>query len=1091
MRSVRYLATAALYFGFLISQSMADPVFFPRRPGISPDGKTIAFTFQGDIWTVASDGGKAIRITANPSYDRNPVFSPDGSEIVFSSDRHGQYDLYVIPSTGGIPDRLTYAPTSEIPLDWSNDGSEIYFSSRRLQSYPMLDCIMKVPVSGGTPFRFTEFFARQMTVAPDGKSCLLAIGDDRFGRTGYRGTLQSDLWIWTFGTDPVQITDHPGYDTNPMWGVNGGSVYYRGEDDETGAFNIWRMNPDGSRKTRLTNFTEEGVRNARISRDGGKIVFEAGTDLYVLDTSEGAVAKKLNIEVSPDLVENPVQTKTFSAEATEVDVAEDGEELVLSVHGEIVLVNKELEGRATVPLPDPSRDNDIMFKPGTADTLIFVTDRRTNKGKRYISVAMLLSDDPDESNLRLARHHKIEYLTKEGINCQASQYSPKGDKIAYIEGKGDLHVMDADGKKDKTIITGWSYPSFSWSPDGRWIAYSREDRNYNQDIWIIPAEGGDAYNLSQHPDDDFGPKWSDDGRMIAWSTRRHGNEYDVYFAYLTRADNEMSREEWEIWEKTRDKPAKEDEADEDDEEEKEDDEEEKEEEELEVKIDFEDLYLRGRRVTSMSGDEFVVAIHPKGDKFVFSADVQGKRDLFTVNRFGEEPTNLTTGGADPSRAFLASDGSTIYFIKGGVPTRVGIDGGDVTATGFSARLTIDKPAERLQIMEEGWRRLGEEFYDPKLHGIDWQFMHKKISNIVSKVYADEDFSDAMNIMLRTLNASHMGYYPKVGRWTNLPGFLGIEFDPGFKDDGLKVKSVVPYGPADKEKTRLLPGDIILDIDGETVSNSENYYRTLVDKNGDPVLLNIKRGKENLEYLMIPVSWISLRQRIYKNMEKSNLATVENASKNRVGYVHIQGMGMREVELFERDLYAAADDKEALIIDVRDNGGGWTTDMLLTILTQPVHAYTIGRDGEVGYPQPRYPLYRWTKPIAVICNEGSYSNAEIFSHAVKTIGRGPVVGKTTGGNVISTSGWTALDGGHIRLPMRGWYVWGDDKNPARNNKNQEHGGAIPDYTVESTPGDLMQGKDPQLDKAVELMIQAADAEKGNPKPEPKSAAAAKR
>ena len=172
--------------------------------------------------------------------------------------------------------------------------------------------------------------------------------------------------------------------------------------------------------------------------------------------------------------------------------------------------------------------------------------------------------------------------------------------------------------------------------------------------------------------------------------------------------------------------------------------------------------------------------------------------------------------------------------------------------------------------------------------------------------------------------------------------------------------------------------------------------------------------------------------------------------------------------------------------MRNNGGGWTTDMLMTILTQPVHAYTIGRNGEVGYPQPRYPMYRWEKPIAVICNAGSYSNAEIFSHAVKTIDRGPVVGVETGGNVISTGGWTTMDGGWIRMPLRGWYVWGDENDPSRNNKNQEApganwGGAVPDYPVPYTHADRIADRDPQLEKAIELMIEAAVAEARKPKP----------
>ncbi len=1079
MKITIVLVTFIILWG--ISTTSAEPVFFPRRPALSPDGATVVFSFQGDLWSVAAEGGQAIRLTAHPGYDRDPVFSPDGTQLVFASDRYDQYDLFVIPSAGGAPTRLTYASTPDIPHDWTRDGKTILFSSRRLFDYPMMDQIQRIPATGGAPLRLADFFADEVSISPNGKSYLFTCGENLFGRIGYRGSLQSDIWYWIPGKDPVKIIDSPGYDSDPMWGAEGTTIYWRGEDDETKAFNIWRMNLDGSSKKRLTSFTTEGVRNAKISLDGRRIVFEADTDLYLLETKEGAKAKKIPIEVAADLIENPVEVKNFTSEADEIALSDNGEELALVVHGEIVLVSKELGGRATVPLPDPARDYLISFKPGTADTLLLATDRVENGEARVRRLALLVSDDPMEKLLRKARHHRLEYLTKKGIDCHSPQWSPKGDRIAYIEGNADLHVMSADGKNDKKILQGWSEPTFSWSPDGKWIAYSREDRNYNTDVWIMPAEGGESVNISRHPDDDLAPVWSADGRMIGWNTRRHGNEFDVYFTYLRRADDEISREEWEAWEKTRDKE-KEKKA-EKAEEKSEEGKEVAKADTFQVHIDFEDIHLRARRATTLPGDETLVAIHPKGDRIIFKATVEGKEDLFSVSRFADDLKNITSGGVSPAAAHLDKEGKTIYFLKKGVPARVGIDGGNVETTSFNARLTIDKPAERLQIMEEGWRTVGSGFYDHDLHGVDWNAVRERVTPIISHVSHDYDFADAMNIMLRSLNASHSGYYPDGDKWYNKGGYLGLEFDPAYEGNGLKVAYVLPFGPSDKEKTRIFPGDLLLTIDGMPVSSTENPFRALENREGLPTLVTIERDKKEMEYELTPVNWIDLRQIKYEEMEKVNRQITEDVSKNRVAYVHIQGMGISEVEQFELDLYAAANDKEALIIDVRSNGGGWTTDMLLTILTQPVHAYTIGRDGEIGYPQERYPLYRWEKPVAVLCDEYSYSNAEIFSHAIKTIGRGPVVGTETGGNVISTDGWTALNGAHIRLPLRGWWVWNDERHPERNNLNMEHGGCIPDYTVPYNPGDRMRKHDPQLAKAIELMIQAADQERKMPLPLP--------
>lgn len=1058
----------------LVSSVLADEVFFPRRPGISPDGSTVVFSFQGDLWSVSSKGGDAIRLTANQGYDRNPVFSNDGTMIAFASDREGNYDVYVMPAKGGMPTRLTYAATGDYPQAWSKDNRHVLFSSVRTTKYPMDRSIMSVPVAGGTPEFFTEFFADDITPEIPGKGYLFSYGDNRMGRKGYRGTLQSDIWLWD-GTknDPLQVTTHNGYDTDPMWGTNGEWVYYRSDDnpDTTDKeFNIFKIKPDKSGKARLTNFKNEGVRNAKISADGRFIVMEAEFSLFLLDTQAAKPeAKKININVRADQIDNPEFEKTYSNGADELAVSSDGEEYAMIIEGEIVLINKELGGRATVAIPNPARESGIEFKPGSKDTLVFVTDRANGKIKFANSrIALLVPKDKDAGTLREAREHKIIYLTKGKEDCFNPRWSPKGDKIAYTKGKGDIRIMDADGKNDHLVHASWSYGTdFRWSPDGRYLAYFREDNNYNNDIWILSLEDKNAkpINISQHPDEDINPVWSEDGSMIAWSTRRHGNQFDVYYTYLKREDDERTKEEWELWEKTRDKKKDKD-KDKDKDKGKDDDKE----EEFKIQIDFEDIHLRGRRATSLPGDEFPVLIHPKGDKIYFVTTIEGKNDLYAVNRFGKDQESITSGGAKPRHIQFDEKAKNIYYLTRGVPASVKAGGGKAEKAKFKARLTLNRNDLREQVMNEAWGSLNKGFYAHDMHGLDWKKQRETFMKYAGKVSHDDDFADLMNMMLRPLNASHMGYYPSGRRgWINTGGYLGVVFDDNAKGKNLVVKSVIPHSPADKVKTKIEPGDVIVSVDGKPVSRNENYYRALVNRVDEPILVEVKKkGGKTVEYEMTPMNFYSLRDLMYDKMTIDNRKIVESATNGKVGYVHIQSMGMAGVETFERDLYAAANGKDGLIIDVRDNGGGWTTDMLLTILTQPIHAYTIGRDGEIGYPQPRYPLYRWRKPITVICNEGSYSNAEIFSHAIKTTDRGPVVGQTTGGNVISTWGTTVMDGGHVRLPMRGWFVWGDMKNKDRNHLNQEHNGAVPDYIVVNKPGDMLNGRDPQLKKAIEVI-----------------------
>ncbi len=1082
-RTPSLLAILALAF-LVAGPALGAEAVFPRGPALSPDGATVVFSYEGDLWSVPASGGTAQRLTAHPAYDKDPVYSPDGQWICFASDREGVFDLYVIPAQGGLPRRVTYAPTADVPQDWSADGKSILFASRRPWRYPMSAQIQAAPAAGGTPERFGDLFASEIAVAPDGATTLLSVGYERFGRVGYRGSLQSDLWRWRPGSDPVQLTENPGFDTDPMWGADGATIYWRTEDDETGAFNLWRMNVDGTGKTRLTDFREEGVRNARISRDGSRIVCEAGSDLWLLDTTPGATVRKLAIAVAPDPSTNAITTEDYGKDATELSVAAGGDELAMIVHGEIVLVNKEFEGRATVPIPSPWRESAVHFRPGSADTLVFVSDRLVHDGVHYSRVGLLTSADPDTALLRAAAHWAITWLTPEGVEATAPQWSPDGRRIAYRHGVGKLAVMDADGKHRRILVDGWDDPEFSWSPDSRWLAYAAASGpDFNQDVWLQKVEGGDPVNVSQHPDFDEGPVWNQDGTMLAWTSRRYANQYDVVYCYLQRADEERTREEWKILEKTRDKGDKK--------ESKKDDAKEGVAKEgvvtpkvAPIRINSDDIYLRLHRATDLPGDERVVAIAPHGDRLVFVGEVGGQRDLFTVDRFGEDRKALTKGGARPVAATLADDGKTVFFLKGGAPARVPLKGGDVENTSFRARLTLDRPAQRQQIVSEGWRGLRDRFYDPQLHNIDWNAQRKKAVALAAGCGHDEDFADVMNIMLRSLNASHMGYYPANGS-EPVAAFLGLAFAPEHRGQGLRVASVTPHGPADREASRLQPGDIVLSIDGETVDRDHNVFAPIVAAGGDPVRVKLRRGDKDREVTLQPVTLGALRQLVYDADIAARRARVEDLGDGRIGYVHIQGMGQREVEIFERDLYAAAHGKDALVIDVRDNGGGWTTDLLLTMLTQPIHAYTIPRDGEVGYPDAeRLPMQRWNKPIAVICNEGSYSNAEIFSHAVQTIGRGPVVGMTTGGNVISTGGWRTLDGGFIRLPFRGWYVWGDTRRPERNNLNEEHGGCVPDVLVPMGPVEWLHGTDPQLARAVALAQEAAATQRNVPGPQPR-------
>jgi tricorn protease len=954
-----------------------------------------------------------------------------------------------MPADGGMPERVTYFSGNDRPCEWSPDGQSIHFTSRRDFYYQRMSVFYAIKrVNGGTPEKLLEAYVNNGKMSPDGQWLAYSRGRENWARRHYRGSASTDIWLHNFETGEFRrLTTHDGNDYYPLWSKTSDLVYYvTDQSDDT--FNLWQMDLNGDNKTQLTTFTGDGIRFPNISQDGEVIAFEQGTDVWTFNILNNSL-NRVEIHAPTDLKKNSIEKMTFTDKATEFIVSPDEKEVAFVVRGDIFVVSlkgKDKTGKTKAITETWARERDISWTPG-GDTLLYVSDRSGNQ-----DLYMVHSVDQNSPKLSRALKYKEIQLTASTENEYNPKFSPDGNRIAYISGLGDLHVMNMGGVKDKVLVEGWNIGDYNWSPDGKWIAYSKRDNEYNSDIHIIPSTGGEPVNVTMHPDNDVSPIWSEDGSKLGFVSRRYANTMDAWFVFLSKADHEKTKEEWEYedeeteYKKNNGKDG------------------EKSKSKVNVKIDLKAMHKRLRRVTSLASTESRLAISPDGKTFAFASNAEGNWNLYTVKWDGTELKQLTKGKTSPAAVSFSNDGKSIFYMSKGKIHKIGVDGDNQKALGFSANMKINHLLERSQKFDEAWGILNERFYDPEFHGVDWKAMKSKYRGLAIEADCIEDFNYVIRLMLGELNASHLGISGPDDTPKTATGMLGVRFDESYDGAGMKVLEVIPNGPCDKEKSRLSPGDIIRAIDGVTVEKSTNIHALLNDKVSEKVILEVQPGsaKKSRTVIVRPVNQGSFDALEYDRWVEEKRALVDKLSSGRLGYVHIRGMGMHNVEIFEMELYAEAHGKDALIIDVRNNGGGSVADYLLAILAPRPHAYTISRDGEKGYPQDRLPLYFWSKPVVAMCNEWSFSNAEIFSHAIKGLDRGKVVGAPTGGLVISTDGTTLIDGARFRIPQRGWYA-------LYSGLNQEKYGCIPDVVVWDKPGDAAKHIDRQLERAVKELL----------------------
>jgi len=1042
--------------------AQTDEVFL-RHPSLSPDGTQMAFSYQGDIWTANANGGDARRITIHESYESDPQWSPDGQTILFSGERYGNGDLYTIPAKGGQVTRLTHFSGGDGSGRWIDNETVVFSSSRMFRSVERLGEFYQVDTDGTTPMRMTDFLGNAPVVSPDGRFLAFERGNCRVAREAYRGPANRDIWIYDRNNETFfQVTEDEGQDIKPAWDSDNNLYFLSARE---GRYNLYRVAVTNGQAQgdfqQLTDFTDMGIRHYSVALNGGRIAVEKGIDIFTMDAEMGATPNEVTFDVTSDYRFYPVEKETFTSNLGEYEVSPNGQMVAFGIRGELFLMPEDKDKSRAIALTDHAwRDQDVTWLNDS--TILFISDRNGNR-----DIYMIRSTDEEEPDLYKTFKRSVTRLTNSSDHESDIMLSPDRTQIAFMRGigygGGQLVVADIDESgisNERVMQDGWASPSgVSWSPDGQWLAYSMEDLDFNEEIYIHKADDSmEPVNISLHPRGDYSPVWSADGRKLAFVSGRNFGDTDIWFAWLRKADWEKTQREWEEDEEPSGKKS----------------------ETVDVQIDFENIHRRLVQVTSLPGSESSPMISKDGETFYFSAygggrtTPSGEPAFMKVKWDGSERSTILN-----RRIYGLSwdaDHKQMYYVTNGRLAKLNPDSKKSENLPHQARMTINHEEEREQIFEDAWQAIHAGFYDPNFHGQSWTDLRNTYRPMAMAASTSQDFRTIFNEMLGQVNASHMGMSGPDPEETqrDRTGMLGIEVQPVL--DGALITRVIPNSPADRTDSKLMEGEIIRAVNGQPLGQGVNFYALFEGMINDRVLLEVENNIENREVIIRPTG--SVRGELYEEWVDQRRALTEKYSNGRLGYIHIQGMNWPSFERFERELTASGLGKEGIVIDVRYNGGGWTTDMLMTVLNVRQHSYTIPRGAakdldkehtkfKEHYPfGERLPLSSWTKPSVALCNETSYSNAEIFSHAYKELGHGTLVGIPTFGAVISTGSYGMMEGSRVRMPYRAWYV-------KATEKNMEHGPAVPDVIVNYPPDAKGSGEDPQLKKAVEVLLGQID------------------
>ena len=1053
-----------------------------QMPAVSQD--RIAFIYAHDLWVAQRDGSAARRLTSHPGAESNPRFSPDGQTIAFSAQYDGNTDVFTISTDGGEPRRLTWHPGADQVQGFTADGNGVLFTSRRAIHTNRYSQLFTVPLDGGLPRQLEIPNAAEASYSPDGrKIAYLPIGDRSAQWKNYRGGTASRIWIYDLADHSIEEVPRPPErcnDSHPSW--IGGTLYFR--SDRGGEFNLYSFQPGTTQVRQLTHHDDFPVLS--LSSGANVVIYEQAARLHLFDPNSGQT-QPLRIGVAADLSELRPRYVSGPKYLRSFHLSPSAARLAVEFRGEIL----------TVPAQKGYPRN-LTQSPG-------VHERGPAWSPDGSRIAYL-SDASGEYELRIEPQDgkgEVRHYALGGAGFyEELHWSPDGEKISFIDNSRTLYWINLQaGSHQGEVKKVSSQPYYSpvktlhhnWSPDSRWLVYTRISASSFQTALLYNLETGTSHAITDGLSDIGEPVFDGGGKYIWLTASTDAGPVRQWFAQSNADDTFTNDLYLMVLAKETLSPL----AQESDEEEAEDGDAESGEEDNSkandskkkdddgpppVKIDFDGL---GQRILAVpTGTAFYSGLSSgkEGQLLYLKSPFAGGDETPTLYSYDLEKREETELLSGVDGFTMAKGGEKVAVTMGRkiliAATDSPIDASEGQVDIEAIEVKIDPKAEWAQILREAWRINRDYFYDPAMHGADWPAMWERYSAFLPDLAVREDLNLLIQWMCSELSVGHhfvFGGDSRIKVETVPGGLLGANYEI----DHGRYRFAKVFGglnwnpdlrsPLTEPGVSVQAGEYLLQVDGRDLLASENLYSRFENTAGKIVEITVGPRPDGGNSRTVRVTPIA-NEAALRNRDwvESNLRRVTEATDGRVAYVYVPNTAGLGQTYFKRYFYPQAQ-REAIIVDERYNGGGSVADYYIDLLRRPFISYWATRYGK-DLESPSSAIHG---PKVMLIDETAGSGGDLLPWMFRKLEMGTLVGKRTWGGLVGILGFpTLMDGGFVTAPNiaiwteEGWVV--------------ENVGVPPDIEVEQLPSEVIAGKDPQLEKAIEIALEQLEA---NPRVRP--------